>query len=480
MPFQPRGVSVFNSAFETHFPNVLLSGVLAFLVLLELENVTDVLVYRHYSINKRSLDTYMLYSRISSIRSVFRTLGGVEWASNQVATVPKSSVPSHYRRHSGERPSSEAHRLPSTKDCTPRGVPCPQLRYRKLLFPLLIRFTLLALQLFAIYSSSTTTRDVPVTPNFNLVLSNNTKPLPSPKGNFPSCRSWIQSTRGVEQNGDVLLCIDSEESRRFEGQPSQNTTLHFLFSPDENRFEFIVRDHLAMESRVFVKAKISFLSGENVGVAPLRPDLTSDNGTAEELVKKVMVNALRRQRVEIRMDDIRTFTDSNVTYNYSCSLDLCDRVKLSNAVLDELRTLKLDVNKTSTGVWLFNGTGYIFEDKKAIAVVSSNRVAQGWFLIIWVALLLTRLIANRWLSDFEELAYAALKKVHGERMSVGPLAVTEHRAPVFVRKFSDGRVGHIGFRPASPRQRVVESFQDCEVVLGTIRHTRGTKGNSYP
>lgn len=495
-PFTPRGVSAFNSAFETYLPNVLLSGALVFLVLLELESVAEQLVHATSALSKRSVDAYLLYSRACSLRAVVRTVVGVEWPVNQVATVSRDRFQLR-RPHRPLAPpplaASPPHAAspPPPPRSTPRGVPVARLRPRRLLLPLLVRAALLALQLLAIYFSSPTTRDVPVTPNFDLQLSNDPRaavaPTDAPAANVsdaPACRRYIRRARGVEQLGDVLLCITSREARRFD-TPQPRTALRFHFCARENRFEFAVRDGQAMESQVSVRARLFFLSGENAGVAPLRPDLPSERGrAAAALIKRVMLNALRAHGVRdgVHPAAIHTVrTAHTLSYNLLCPpRAACDRVALSDALLRELRSLRLAVNESAdsphAGVWLFSTrNGYQLERSRAIAVVSSNRIAQGWLLIIWLVLLLARsLAATRW-RHFEELGYIAVKRLHGEPVALGPLALTEYRAPLFVRKFSDGRVGHIGFRPAAPRQRVVDTFHGCELVLGARRDAAGAK-----
>eukprot|EP00178_Gracilaria_changii_P027632 TRINITY_DN897_c0_g1_i1.p2 TRINITY_DN897_c0_g1~~TRINITY_DN897_c0_g1_i1.p2 ORF type:complete len:539 (-),score=113.51 TRINITY_DN897_c0_g1_i1:2629-4245(-) len=527
VPFQPTGVSYFNSLFDRTISNVVFSGFLAFLVLLELENVTEVFMYRAHNINKRSLDQYILFSRVSSMRGMLQTLSGLEYPPHEVSTQPLRSsrgflwrcfgvgkraaeAQAHVKHeqarsqvtdavddrdattvadteHSLSDEESQLRELPDKlrRSGIPErdGVPRPRVKRYRLIAPVLIRFVVLLLELAAIYSSSNITDQVLAARSFNVRLTAiNGTDAHVPNSRDSRCQEFIEHARGVEQSGIVLLCIDSEENRDLTTR-REHTSVTFRFDGSQNRMEYLVADKLVMTTRVYARVLINLINDDDVELAPLRPDLEVGDHYSRRVIQGVMTRALNALGFNVSLSQIQERVDEGgvITYEYDRYFDEVGREQIGEALLSELQQFTLGLNVTQEGeedvLYAFKaGRGYFRHHEAVIAVVGRNRVAQGWLLIAWVTLLVVRLIAQRFFTVFDELAYPAVKKVHGADLSLGPLACVRQQDTLYIGKFSDGRVGHIGYRAANERQDRVSNFHGCEIVLGSreqlLRHRR--------
>ncbi|KAI0557999.1 hypothetical protein FGB62_243g08 [Gracilaria domingensis] len=366
------------------------------------------------------------------------------------------------------------------------GVPRPRVKRYRLIAPITIRFVVLLLELGAIYSSSNITDDVLAGHSFNVRLTKSNDTVNAAALQNSQCQEFIENARGVEQNGTVLLCIDSEETRDLTTR-RENTSVFFRFNPNTNRMEYVVEDNFVMTTSVYARVFINLISDDNVELAPLRPDLDVDSNYSKVVIQGIMNRAMKKLGFDVNLSDINESEgdDNVITYGYDRFFDSSTRDDIGEALLSELQQFTLGLNFTEPGdedvLYAFRADkGYFKHENAVIAVVGKNRLAQGWLIIAWVSLLVLRLIAQRFFTVFDELAYPAVKKVHGADLSVGPLAKVEKKETLYISKFSDGRVGHIGYRPANERQDRVSNFYGCDIVLGSGESLRRRSARRSP
>ncbi|KAI0557705.1 hypothetical protein FGB62_271g014 [Gracilaria domingensis] len=475
-------------------------------------------MYRANKIIKRSIDQYILFSRVSSLRGMLQTLSGLEYAPKDITTkrppqrrrscfgmlltldagndhveederfeVNESDKNSNNDAstttapHRSEESSSvaDAEQFQKTVNRKKRGgtgipvgngVPHPPVKLSRAFVPFIIRFTVLVLQLAAIFFSSNVSDEIQARRSFNVRLTDNNTVLNTSQVEQSECREFIEGARGVEQNGSVLLCIGSEETIEF--NRFENTVLHFRFDTRRNSIEYVVEDAGGFAITVYLRTRINLIGDDDVQLGLLRPDLEVDRNYSKRLIQRVMKRAVNQLGFDVNRDQIeeRIPEASVIEYSFNRNFGRTRRASMADALLSELRQLSFDLNVTQVGeedvLYAFKtNRGYFRHENPVIAVVSKNRVAQGWLIIIWIVVLIVRLTAQHFFMSFDELAYVELKKIHGVDASVGPLAKVERIETLKVKKFSDGRVGRIGFRAANEREMEVENFYGCEAVM---------------
>ncbi|KAI0565195.1 hypothetical protein FGB62_21g214 [Gracilaria domingensis] len=146
---------------------------------------------------------------------------------------------------------------------------------------------------------------------------------------------------------------------------------------------------------------------------PFRPDLMNKYDQITFL--NGVMNAVR-SRLGYEKEDIRHQYGFGYRPNWNLSTET-----IVDAMIWGLRDLDLVLN-SSGQPWIYTAP-YTFERVNPLmAVVKPFRVPHGWLTIAAVVVTAIHVIVNSFVTNFDDVAYPAMKEIIGEDCLLGPLA----------------------------------------------------------
>ncbi|PXF43474.1 hypothetical protein BWQ96_06767 [Gracilariopsis chorda] len=450
-PFTPKGASIFNRFAVDDLLNSFLGGAFVLLILTYITSILNSLLYPTRSIRKRSIDRYIIFSRISSMRGLYYLFKGIEWPSHLISTAPShgSSV-----KHPDSAKTSH--------------VPQVCRKFTKLFAPCCVRILLLAAEFAAIYAGTSVSRFAISAEGFDVVILPPTYPLKLKEISSTGCDNFLQEARGQEQAGELLKCVFRTIARMpATQQPTENASIILTFVPGQNSLVFQIRNTEHKVTRVELQTVLNTVDGDSLQLSPVRPDLSLSKGKA--FFDAVIDGVLNEwglphdgfRKTAKGVDAISMLHSQEISLTQS---------EIADYLVAYLRALPMSLNSTGPP-WVFSSGQYKQRADIRIAVIGINRVAHSILLIVVLVLAVIHLIVQRIFPGFDAVAFAAIQSFTGDSIGIGPTAtagttnnVWKSSSAQHVQKFSDGKTGHIGFQPSFAGQIPVHSFTGCDIV----------------
>lgn len=462
--FQPLGVTRFNRFIDNEIGNAFLGGFIVLVILVDLSNIADTIMYGRRTICKSALDRYIIYKRISSMRGLIRLFRGCEWTQRDLSfTTQKSECPeisikitntSSAIHHTG-RLDRQSYPLPNVKR-----------KYSKLVIPCLIKVLLLLVEALTIFAGTTVSRSVSGHACFDPKVAFPTSTRK--RDGLPLCDNYFLEARGQEKGGDVRKCLDVRSRSPPYPNAKQGISLYIDETAGVSLFN-IATGKQSSSSNIIVSIELMTLGEGRQRVAFLRPDLNSSY--ALEFFNTLMMQLFENLQIEPVSKSSELLLHQNGAHELHISLGPeTSYAKVEVELLSLLRGLDLVLNSTGPP-WVL-GTDGKFSQRPDIvmAIVAYNRVDHGVLIVVAVLLVILRIIVNSHYSSFDDVAYIGLKEVIKDDCLLGPMAENERGAPkeAILQKFSDGYNAHIGFRPTNDKQVVVDDFGDNKMVAERV------------
>lgn len=404
-PFTPRGASIFNRFAADDLLNSFLGGAFVLLILTYLTSILNSLLYPTRSLRKRSIDRYIIFSRISSMRGLFSLFKGIELSNNFMSTAPSSCV------------SVINHTDPTKTNRDPEV----RRKYTKLFAPCFVRVLLLAAEFAAIYAGTSVSRFAISTEGFDVAVLPPTSPLNLQTNSTTGCDDFLREARGQEQAGELLSCVFRTVTRMPAIQRQENASISLTFIPSQNSLAFQIRNAEHKVTRIEFQTILNAVDGESVRLSPVRPDLSPLKGNA--LFDAIIDGLLYEWRLP--NDGFRNTTEglNAIIMLHSQEIPLTQS-EIADHLVAYLRALPLSLNSTGPP-WVFSDGQFKQRPDIRVAIIGVNRVAHSILLTVVLVLAVMHLTVQHFFPGFDSVAYAAIKSLRGEALGIGPTATAE-------------------------------------------------------
>ncbi|PXF45095.1 hypothetical protein BWQ96_05134 [Gracilariopsis chorda] len=413
--FTVPSVSRFNSFTTDDLTNNFISGIASLLILVHITHLIRGLMYAFPGIRKSRYNTYIIFSRLSRMRYLFRLLSArEEGVLSQIRNRPRKPV---------ER------------------------NYRALFIPILAVIVLYTGEIGAIIAGSEVrskfTSENNFDPRISLETTRSTSTLrPRLEDDVnPNCDDFFVPQRGLQRRGKVLKCVEENSNPMCE--PYEHTIqLNVRFGSGRMAFQV----HGAGEecAELELSTVVRGIHGIDGRTMPFRPDLMGEVETRDVLNR--IMNGVRRRLEYDEIDvksDVWSFRESNGANDQIVDIEMYHKHEIRKTVNEtktalkaELRSADLVLN-SSGAPWTFYAA-YDFRQQADMVMATSKRsyVSHGALVIAVVVIYVAHIFLNSLLTYFDEVAYIAMKELIGEDCVLGPLT-SNGRAEASVMRYEE-------------------------------------------
>lgn len=480
--FKPKGVSVFNTFFADDLQNAFVNGILALVLHIELTNIVNLLLYNSPTLNKSSLDRCIIYSRLPKPFKFLNMLKGLEWPKEIITTSPPALVSDKDSSNDVATKTQGTHHALSVlkrvflhfwSNNDVFEIPRISINYSKLLVPCLLFSFLFSFQMVAIYLIDSHLEVVMAGPGFDSRLDLRRQNVSSQRKEN-GCDNFIVNPRGGEKTGKLLKCVRRSRGRHFTTSSGTNISITGIFKKRINAYYYEIEGKEAFNIKVTVKNTLNLIGGQELQIAPLRPDVDQDHASSifVTVVNRTLTDLGHFMTSETSVSQSIETGEVRWTFSQPISVQTED---LATSLVGQLRSLSLATNLSSLP-WVFVGEGKYAEMSDAkIAIIVKNRIANGWLTTIALLTILFRFLIYGYGRSLtlDEAAFLAAKYIIKTDVTLGPTARKNETKPVALSKFSDGYTGHIGFCRMNSGQEEVLNFWGCREVLGSSLPCKG-------
>ncbi|KAI0557368.1 hypothetical protein FGB62_312g011 [Gracilaria domingensis] len=394
-PFSFKPLSRFNSFTTDELSDDFIGGILSLIILSQLYNIVRGLLYFSPGIHQRGYDSYFVFSQISKFRNLHHLFSLDE----------EVDGPGGDHSHRSEKNNVDI----------------------KIAFiPIFAFFALFSTEFLTIIAGTQLRVELSGETNFDPVISvaDGTPRTRKPFEGNSFCDDFLVQSRGMSQSGSVLKCVQS--SSKWSSFGFKNLlSIETFYGSGETLFQIY-----SAEGEFSVVDLSTFVRGvnrRNLRTMPFRPELMSDQSRRRLL--NGILNGIRSRLGYSALDkDLRLWSSLkqeegdrlvSMTYGHQHNWNESSGT-IANAVIAELRSLDLSLN-SSGEPWVYSKPYHIGKESVAMGVRRQYRIAHGYLLIAAAFVTLANVIANTFVTHFDEVAFAAMKEIIDDDCVMGPL-----------------------------------------------------------
>ncbi|KAI0558953.1 hypothetical protein FGB62_177g09 [Gracilaria domingensis] len=299
---------------------------------------------------------------------------------------------------------------------------------RRILWPILALAVLFVAEFATIIAGTQSRKEYYAEQNFDpVVAAVDGTPMPRAQDRFNEhCDDFFVPTRGIFRSGKVLKCVKPAAVLLSLGATD---LIEVSVEYGAGRTTFWIYSQNGTFAAVDLSTYVQSESGVKLRTLPFRPDMMNkyDQITFLNGVMNAVRSRLGYEKEDIRRELWSSSTARTATgrvdqyfFGYRPNWNLSTET-IVDAMIWGLRDLDLVLN-SSGQPWIYTAPYTVQRVNPLMAVVKAFRVPHGWLTIAAVVVTAIHVIVNSFVTNFDDVAYPAMKEIIGEDCLLGPLA----------------------------------------------------------